>query len=108
MRGSGRTAEKGLEGKSLLYLGLPLKYEVVNRKGIRLRYNETGFNSLTGGTKPGTEARAMRPRLMAGMMHGMGHAGRSHKPVHQNETEEQSPYQSGSFQPDHRSIRLAQ
>ena len=72
-----------MEKESLLYLGLPLKYEVVNRKGIYLRYNERSFNSLTGGTKPGTKTRAMRSRVVACMMRGMGYAGCGQEPVHE-------------------------
>jgi len=83
-----RTAEKNNGEESLLNLIDVSEFNEGEQPKRRLRTHRRRFNSLTSGTKPGTEARAMRPRLMAGVMRSMGHAGRGHEPVHQNETDE--------------------
>lgn len=43
--------------------------------------------------------------VMGTVMLSMGHAGRSHEPVRQNETDQQRPHETGSFHTSHR-IRI--
>jgi len=59
----------------------------------RGEFYSCSFNTLPGGTLPGTQAGRVRPCLVIGMVLGMGDTGRGHEPVHENETQQQRPDQ---------------
>ena len=58
--------------------------------------------------EPGAHAGGMGTGLVGSMVLGMGHAGRSHEPVHQNETEHQCPYGPRIFESNQHAIWLVQ
>ena len=66
----------------------------VNRLEYRDCLDRCSLDSLSGGTEPGAEPRAVGTCLVAFMLSRMTDTGRGHEPVHQNETYQQGPHQS--------------
>lgn len=74
------------------------------KRGIKIDGGRLDF--LACRAEPGANSRGMRAGLMMPVMLGMGHTGRSHGSVHQNETERQGPYGYGVFESNQHSVGL--
>ena len=83
------------------------RQDPVDQTECRFQADRRSFNPLAGGTEPCAKPGAVCSGLMAPVLRRMGDARRGHEPVHQNETQQQGPDQSGSFQCDHNNL-LAQ